>query len=556
MMLTLVIGLQSTDREGLLAVLGEVSHPASPKYGQHLSKAEVARFVAPTSQGQAAVASWLASHNITPVATSPSRESWRIRVPVGAANALLNAEYTEFVHKPSNSTTVRTLSYALPEVVEDYVRFIYPTTQFHSPMRRHGPVFEVAASPKTRRTEVTSDVPPSCAHKITPSCLQALYHIPASPATAAGNEIAVSAFGSEVANKTDLRLFLREERPDIWNATFGEEAIDAGNLVGVGTSEANLDTQYTVGIASRVPTRFVSVGWQNDDEIFGFMDIIDHLLQEDSPPPVLTTSYGFDETEWEGQHDAEVVRRVCHQDTAVGSDHERYRSLCDAYAQLGARGTTVIFSSGDGGVAGGSFDPDPHCDSGSFVPGFPSTCPFVTSVGATEGINPERAAPYSSGGFSNIFPRPAWQDSAVRAYLGAVKADPAYGELDGRFNASGRAFPDVAVQGTGYAVYVAGKAGLARGTSASAPVFASMIGLLNDERLREGKSMLGWVNPLFYYAAEEEGRHGGLRVLNDVSDGRNPGCGTRGFPAVEGWDAVTGLGTPDYEKLRNLVMGY
>ncbi len=41
MMITLVIGLQSTDREGLLAVLGEVSHPANPKYGQHLSKAEV-----------------------------------------------------------------------------------------------------------------------------------------------------------------------------------------------------------------------------------------------------------------------------------------------------------------------------------------------------------------------------------------------------------------------------------------------------------------------------------------------------------------------------------
>ncbi len=89
----------------------------------------MARFVAPTSQGQAAVASWLGSHNITPVATSPSGESWRIQVPVVAANALLNAEYTEFMHKPSNSTTVRTLSYTLPEDVEDYVRFFYPTSQ-------------------------------------------------------------------------------------------------------------------------------------------------------------------------------------------------------------------------------------------------------------------------------------------------------------------------------------------------------------------------------------------------------------------------------------------
>ncbi len=36
----------------------------------------------------------------------------------------------------------------------------------------------------------------------------------------------------------------------------------------------------------------------------------------------------------------------------------------------------MIFSSGDGGVAGGSFNPDQRCDSGSFVPGFPSTCPL------------------------------------------------------------------------------------------------------------------------------------------------------------------------------------
>ncbi|KAI0696988.1 peptidase S8/S53 domain-containing protein [Cerioporus squamosus] len=506
--ITLAIGLRSSDPEGLHAALSDVSHPASPRYGEHLSKADVTRFVAPTADGLAAVTSWLARHNITPATTSPSGETLRIQVPVGTANALLSAEYSEFVHKSSNSTTD----------VENHVRFIYPTTQFHSPIRHRGPVFEVVDSPGTMHTDsesearTTPDIPSSCAREITPACLQALYRI---------LHLRLAPLGMRSLHD---QLFLLQERPDIANVTFGEEAIDAGKLGGAGTSEA-----YTVGVASRVPTRFVAVGWRNEDEIFGFMDIIDHLLQLEKTPAVLTTSYGYDETEWEGAHDVE----------------------------LGARGTTVIFSSGDGGVAGSYFNPDQSCDDGAFVPSFPSTCPFVTSVGATQGIDPERAAPYSAGGFSNIFPRPIWQKDAVNRYLDALQGQggPAYEKLDGLYNATGRAFPDVAVQGTGYVVYVAGERRLARGTSAAAPVFASMVALLNDERLREGKQKLGWVNPLFYRAAEEE-RRTGRRVFNDVRQGSNPGCGTDGFPAMEGWDAVTGLGTPDYERLRALSMGY
>ena len=34
-------------------------------------------------------------------------------------------------------------------------------------------------------------------------------------------------------------------------------------------------------------------------------------------------------------------------------------------------------------------------------------------------------------------------------------------------------------------------------------------------------------------------------MLNDITNGTNPGCGTEGFEAVEGWDPVTGLGECD-----------
>lgn len=60
-------------------------------------------------------------------------------------------------------------------------------------------------------------------------------------------------------------------------------------------SPQDLDTQYTIGIATGVPTVFISVGDNNPDGVNGFLDIINNLLGQSAPPQVLTTSYGFDE---------------------------------------------------------------------------------------------------------------------------------------------------------------------------------------------------------------------------------------------------------------------
>jgi tripeptidyl-peptidase-1 len=57
----------------------------------------------------------------------------------------------------------------------------------------------------------------------------------------------------------------------------------------------NLDIQYTVGVATGVPTFFISVGDSSTDGVDGFLDIINFLNGESRPPQVLTTSYGFDE---------------------------------------------------------------------------------------------------------------------------------------------------------------------------------------------------------------------------------------------------------------------
>ena len=78
------------------------------------------------------------------------------------------------------------------------------------------------------------------------------------------------------------------------------------------------------------------------------------------------------------------------------------------------------------------------CASNTFIPVFPASCPFVTAVGSTIGVLPERAINFTGGGFSNIFTRPSFQDTVVPHFLTTVPTSFA-----GVFNRNGRGYPDV-----------------------------------------------------------------------------------------------------------------
>lgn len=150
---------------------------------------------------------------------------------------------------------------------------------------------------------------------------------------------------------------------------------------------------------------------------------------------------------------------------------------------------------------------------------------------------------YSGGGFSNIFSMPAYQAEAVSHYI--TQYPPPYGA--DRFNTSGnsRGLPDVSANGALYNVAVDGSFQPVSGTSAATPVFGSVIALINGERLKLGKKPVGFINPVLYAHPY---------ILNDVTKGNNPGCGTSGFEAQPGWDPVTGLGTPNFKKMLTLFL--
>jgi tripeptidyl-peptidase-1 len=161
----------------------------------------------------------------------------------------------------------------------------------------------------------------------------------------------------------------------------------------------------------------------------------------------------------------------------------------------------------------------------------------------------------SGGGFSNIYPQPSYQADAVNTYL--TQYTPSYkfynttdnadiGANGGVYNAAGRGYPDVAAIGDNVLIYHAGAPTLIGGTSASAPVFAAILTLINEELLAKKGTTVGFVNPTLYAHPE---------VFHDITNGSNPGCGTDGFETAPGWDPVTGLGTPDYPALLALFLG-
>lgn len=218
--------------------------------------------------------------------------------------------------------------------------------------------------------------------------------------------------------------------------------------------------------------------------------------------------------------------------------------VCNMFMQLGARGVSVLFASGDWG-------PGSSCirntdNSTYFEPTFPAGCPWVTAVGGTTGTGPERAVAFSSGGFSSYYEQPTWQRDAVSRYL--EKIGDTYSAY---FSRSGRGIPDVSAQASNFAVIDKGHRRLVAGTSASAPVVAGMVALLNAARRTQGQPLLGFLNPWLYNNSA---------AFTDIVDGDGTGCRARNeFPngarwnATVGWDPVTGLGTPNFDRLLRIA---
>ncbi|TVY57900.1 Tripeptidyl-peptidase sed3, partial [Lachnellula suecica] len=493
-----------------------VSDPDHSRYGQHLSISEVNDLVKPSDEALELVHDWLLEHHIdvSQLQYSSAKDWLSVSLPVHAVESLLDTQYSVFGHEDGDYL-VRTPQWSIPQHLHEYINVIQPTNSFFRIKRQAGilkpvdhwnPVRPLSPTHQTRRNS-PADVCNTSA--VTPGCLRTLYGtINYIPKAAGTNKIGLNDFLGESNNRSDTRLFLERYRPGAVNASYEFEVvvIADGNdeqtqetpaeLAAGKDMEGNLDVQTILGIAFPTPLTAYTTGGSPSfipdlatptDTNEPYLTWLNYILANSTLPQVISTSYADDEQ---------------------SVPYSYAKSLCDGFAQLGARGITLFFGSGDSGVgrADTCYTNDGH-NTPSFLAQFPSSCPYITAVGATKGI-PEVVASdnngfVSGGGFSKYFPMPDYQIPTVPNYITSLG-----NQFDGLYNKSGRGYPDIAAQGYRYLTIWNGTTRSLDGTSASTPTAAAIFALVNDALIAAGRPPMGWLNPWLY--------RGGWKVFRDV----------------------------------------
>ena len=602
--LPMKIALTQSNIDKLEDYLMEVSHPSSEKFGQHWSAKKVAETFAPSKDTVEAVRTWLESSGIEPERVSHSQSlGWlNFDATVEEAENLLKTEYFVYKHE-TGKPHVACTSYHVPEHIRPHVDFITPTVHFDAKLpgpkddqnpkiQKRGPP-SAAGHPTTNGVAKNIGSPSSgslpklgaiidikkieaelanCNVNIVPDCLRALYLIPPGFSANSKNSYGIVEYTPQAYVQSDLDMFFANFSTRQVQRTPILDSIDGGVVQTTDRSfgyngESDLDLEYAMTLVNPQKVTLYQTGDLVEGASFNnFLDAIDgsYCTFEGGDDPTQDAAYpdpfgGYQGPENCGGFAATKVISTSYAYNEADLTPFYEMRQCQEYAKLGMAGTTILYSSGDYGVAGnGGQCIDPTTgnfndgSSGKFNPSFPGTCPFITSVGATQIVpgasvtQPEEACEtviFSGGGFSNVFPIPSYQAAAVGEFF--ANHPPPYTAEQYNNSMQTRGFPDVSANGANYVIAIDGEFGLVYGTSASSPTFGAVITLVNEARYDVGKTSVGFLNPTLYAHPY---------VLNDITSGGNQGCGTPGFTAVPGWDPVTGLGTPNYVKLTALYL--
>jgi kumamolisin len=292
----------------------------------------------------------------------------------------------------------------------------------------------------------------------------------------------------------------------------------AVNQPGQDPSGADGEVLLDIEVAGAVAPGAAQVVYFAPNTDQGFVDAVTTAVHATPTPTVVSISWGQSEDSWTAQ---------------------ARTALDQAMADAAALGVTVCAAAGDNGSGDGQ--------SGTHVD-FPASSPHALACGGTSlrgnagtGVissetvwNDGASGGATGGGVSDTFGLPSWQASAgVPAQAGAPAG-----------SAAGRGVPDVAGCAdpvTGYQVRVDGQSMVIGGTSAVAPLWAGLISRLAQST---GKRY-GLIQPLLYAGGTAGAAAPGFRDITSGSNGA--------YAAGPGWDACTGLGSPDGTALLGVL---
>ncbi|KAK3647834.1 Tripeptidyl-peptidase sed1 [Elasticomyces elasticus] len=583
------IGLTQSNLDRAHEMLDAVSSPESASYGKHYSAESVADIFAPSANAVATVKAWLHTAGVEAdrVSQSVNKQWLQFDAKTSEAEELLKAQYHFYEHGQTGKSSIACDEYHVPAHVQSHVDYITPGIKLYATRAKKADSAELEKRgwrgpphrphPPKRPMPPGMPSPPSmglqhCDTVATPDCIAALYNITKGTKASKGNQLGIFEDLGDYYSQTDLNLFFANFTPYIPQGTHPKlDAIDGAivpALTNVADAGAESDLDFQISYPIIWPQ--TSVLYQTDDPVYEANYTYEGFLNNflDAIDGSYCSYFAFGETGnspldpqypdpapggYKGSLQCGVYRPTNVISISYGGQESDLpvsyqKRQCNEFMKLGLQGISVCVSSGDSGVAGplGDGNADGCLGTGQiFSPDFPATCPYITTLGATvlplgADVRKDQEVAVtrfpSGGGFSNIYPIPSYQASAVAGYF--KNHNPSYpyyettdnktiGANGGIYNRIGRGYPDFSAIGDNVAIYNQGALIRIGGTSASSPAFASILTRVNEERIAVGKKTIGFVNPVLYAHPE---------VLHDITVGNNSGCGTPGFYAATGWD--------------------
>jgi kumamolisin len=468
-----------------------------PRQRKYLTREEFARLHGAATADIEKIRAFAAQYGLQVTSEDRAQRIVKLSGTVQAFNEAFGVNLRRYQH-PSGTFRCRTGSLTIPTDLAGVVEGVFgldnrPQAKTHFRLRSGGPNAQAAGV------------------SYSPLQVAQAYDFP-SGANGAGQCIGVVELGGGYST-SDLNSFFSNLGLTTPNVTAvsvdGATNSPTGDPNGPdGEVELDIEVAGAVAQGAQIAAYFAP----NTDQ--GFIDAVTTAAHDATlKPAIISISWGGPEDSWTEQ------------------SRDALNSACQDAATMGV---TVLAASGDDGATDGSSNGEPTVD-------FPASSPYVVGCGGTKltisgtSIASEQAwnelaenEGATGGGVSEVFALPSFQQGAN------VPAAPN--------GFVGRGVPDVAGDAdpeTGYNVFVDGQQAVIGGTSAVAPLWAGLLACINQSL----GTNVGYINPLIYSAAVDT-------TFHDITSGNNGD-----YSAGPGWDACTGLGTPDGEALMEALQG-
>ncbi|MET3228408.1 UNVERIFIED_ORG: kumamolisin [Burkholderia sp. 1263] len=459
-----------------------------------LSRDELAKDYGAAPDDIAKVKAFAAAHGLTVVREDPAARSVLLSGTIAQFQGAFGVKLEHYQHRTAGEFRGRTGPVNVPDDLHGVVEAVLGLD--NRPQAR--PHFRIR--PPFR---------PAKAHQVsfTPPQLAALYQFPQGDGS--GQCVGILELGGGYI-RSDLDAYFASL--GVASPTVKPVSVDQARNEPTGDpngpdGEVTLDIEVVGAIA---PGATIAVYFTPNSDA-GFIDALSRAVHDTAnKPSVISISWGAPESSWTSQ------------------SLQAFNSVLETAAALGV---TVCAASGDSGSSDGV--------NGGDQVDFPASSPYVLACGGTSltasGTSISREVVWNDGaqggagggGVSRAFPVPAWQKGLSAALSSG-----------GKTALGGRGVPDVAGDAspiTGYTVLIGGEQTVIGGTSAVAPLWAALIARINAAKGEPA----GFINPKLYKAPH---------VCNDITQGNNGS-----FAASEGWDACTGLGSPNGQKVAGAL---